>query len=423
MPIDPSMSKSEIISKEMHAGKPQKQAIAIAYSVKGEGKDTLSEKIDNAVLGPDPMKRKDTLDAFLKRMRTRDVGGESVVNLPNFKSKIGYTIKSGEDNGAMVNTGFRPEGTAVTAVHDAQDHPLQQVQEALMKRIAGKPPTIDSVYKRFRIRGRDVDPQSVSYITPTVLTGVNEENQPPTRVTRKIGSPVIPYVFGPQGTWQAGSGADRIARIRDEMAKASETVRKVGDPLGKYELKTDLPSGERKPMSGKSGGMEETLTTWKAGSGADRIARIRDNWSTGQSPAEATKARMAELEKAKPTIDRIRAVTDAWSPEAREKAAETRKMHSHGSHVAVNAPGVPGHGAQGHVHNDPVRAGGKHFVRTAAGTVHGPLNGSQLAATGKPALTARAHQRNTEMVPTGTGRPIARTAVNPLTQKLLGWRK
>lgn len=39
MPLSPSMSKSEIIKKEMEAGKPQKQAVAIAYSVHGESRD------------------------------------------------------------------------------------------------------------------------------------------------------------------------------------------------------------------------------------------------------------------------------------------------------------------------------------------------------------------------------------------------
>jgi hypothetical protein len=37
MPLDPSMSMSEIIRKEMKAGKPQKQAVAIAYAVKRRG--------------------------------------------------------------------------------------------------------------------------------------------------------------------------------------------------------------------------------------------------------------------------------------------------------------------------------------------------------------------------------------------------
>ena len=38
MPLRKSMSKSTIIKTEMAAGKPQKQAVAIAYSVKRRGK-------------------------------------------------------------------------------------------------------------------------------------------------------------------------------------------------------------------------------------------------------------------------------------------------------------------------------------------------------------------------------------------------
>jgi hypothetical protein len=41
MPLDKSGSKaafSKNVSAEMHAGKPQKQALAIAYSVKRKGK-------------------------------------------------------------------------------------------------------------------------------------------------------------------------------------------------------------------------------------------------------------------------------------------------------------------------------------------------------------------------------------------------
>jgi hypothetical protein len=39
-PLRKSMSMGTIIKKEMAAGKPQKQAVAIAYSVKRRGKGT-----------------------------------------------------------------------------------------------------------------------------------------------------------------------------------------------------------------------------------------------------------------------------------------------------------------------------------------------------------------------------------------------
>lgn len=38
MPIKKSMKKSTIIKKEMAAGKPKAQAVAISYSVKGKSK-------------------------------------------------------------------------------------------------------------------------------------------------------------------------------------------------------------------------------------------------------------------------------------------------------------------------------------------------------------------------------------------------
>jgi hypothetical protein len=38
MPINKSMSKSQIIRTEIAHGKPQKQAVAIAYAVKRRGK-------------------------------------------------------------------------------------------------------------------------------------------------------------------------------------------------------------------------------------------------------------------------------------------------------------------------------------------------------------------------------------------------
>ena len=54
MPIDKSMTREEIIKKEIAAGKDPKQAVAISYSVKGENKkknlswrdklDTLSSR-------------------------------------------------------------------------------------------------------------------------------------------------------------------------------------------------------------------------------------------------------------------------------------------------------------------------------------------------------------------------------------------
>ena len=49
MPIDKSMTKSEIIKKEIAAGKPQDQAVAIAYSVKGENekKNEARDRFDS----------------------------------------------------------------------------------------------------------------------------------------------------------------------------------------------------------------------------------------------------------------------------------------------------------------------------------------------------------------------------------------
>jgi hypothetical protein len=47
MPLDYSKSKkafSHNVSKEMHAGRPQKQAVAIAYSVKRRGKKKPSRR-------------------------------------------------------------------------------------------------------------------------------------------------------------------------------------------------------------------------------------------------------------------------------------------------------------------------------------------------------------------------------------------
>lgn len=44
MPLKKSMSKPTIIKTEMAAGKPQKQAVAIAYSVKGEAKKPAIKK-------------------------------------------------------------------------------------------------------------------------------------------------------------------------------------------------------------------------------------------------------------------------------------------------------------------------------------------------------------------------------------------
>ena len=43
MPLDKSMTREEIIKKEIAAGKPQDQAVAISYRIKGENKknDTL----------------------------------------------------------------------------------------------------------------------------------------------------------------------------------------------------------------------------------------------------------------------------------------------------------------------------------------------------------------------------------------------
>ena len=41
MPLDKSMTREEIIKKEIAAGKPQDQAVAISYRVKGENSKTL----------------------------------------------------------------------------------------------------------------------------------------------------------------------------------------------------------------------------------------------------------------------------------------------------------------------------------------------------------------------------------------------
>jgi hypothetical protein len=46
MPLDKSGSKASIgknISTEMHAGRPQKQAIAIAYSVRRQAKKNMNK--------------------------------------------------------------------------------------------------------------------------------------------------------------------------------------------------------------------------------------------------------------------------------------------------------------------------------------------------------------------------------------------
>ena len=114
------------------------------------------------------------------------------------------------------------------------------------------------------------------------------------------------------------------------------------------------------------------------------------------------------------------ATQDDWSPEARAAAAKARKEHAKGTAVRVNAEGIKGHGARGHVDNNPDKAGGRHFVRTAGGEVHGPFHAHQLTPTGGAA--AGAAPRREERVPTGSGGTVARSRVNSLTKKLLGWK-
>lgn len=68
MPLIQSAAKSafsENVSREVNAGKPQKQAVAIAYSVKRKNDMSDQEKLDQIVSQTDALTKR--MDAFMAR--------------------------------------------------------------------------------------------------------------------------------------------------------------------------------------------------------------------------------------------------------------------------------------------------------------------------------------------------------------------